>query len=110
VFSGSPQYEAQTLGDELGLRLVGKVETTNPIRSFKGRGTAYSCTGWEEGRLVCASAGNFGQGLAHAARKRNVPLRVFAAENANRAKVEGMRRLLNKGAGKGRTSEGHCYR
>jgi threonine dehydratase len=95
VFLGSPQYEAQILGDELGLRLVCKVETTNPIRSFKGRGTDYFLhrMGGEEGRLVCASAGNFGQGLAHAARKRNVPLTVFAAENANRAKVEGMRRL-----------------
>jgi threonine dehydratase len=41
VFLGSPQYEADALGDELGLRLVCKVETANPIRSFKGRGTDY---------------------------------------------------------------------
>jgi threonine dehydratase len=44
VFLGSPQYEAEVLGDEL--RLVCKVETANPIRSFKGRGTDYLlCTG-----------------------------------------------------------------
>ena len=49
--------------------------------------------GGEEGWLVCASAGNFGQGLAYAARKRNVPLTVFAAESANPAKVEKMRWL-----------------
>jgi threonine dehydratase len=95
VFLGSPQYEAEPLGDELGLRPVCKVETANPIRSFKGRGTDYLLhrLEGEEERLVCASAGNFGQGLAYAARKRNVPLTVFASENANPAKVESMRRL-----------------
>ena len=96
VFLGTPQYEADALGDELGLRLVCKVETANPIRSFKGRGTDYllhRLGGNHPGRLVCASAGNFGQGLAYAARKRDMPLTVFAAENANAAKVERMRRL-----------------
>jgi threonine dehydratase len=95
VFLGGPQYEAETLGGELGLRLVCKVETANPIRSFKGRGTDYMLhrLRGEAGRLVCASAGNFGQGLAYAARKRNVPLRVFAAESASPAKVESMRRF-----------------
>jgi threonine dehydratase len=95
VFLGSPQYEAEALGTELGLRLVCKVETANPIRSFKGRGTDYLLhrLGEEEGRLVCASAGNFGQGLAYAARKRNVPLTVFAAQSASPAKVESMRQL-----------------
>src|SRR5919202_2262023 len=95
VFLGSPQYEADALGDELGMRLVCKVETENPIRSFKGRGTDYLLhrLGGEAERLVCASAGNFGQGLAYAARKRNVPLTVFAAHSANPAKVESMRRF-----------------
>jgi threonine dehydratase len=95
VFLDSPQYEVEVLGDELGLRLVCKVETQNPIRSFKGRGTDFLLhrLGDEVERLVCASAGNFGQGLAYAARKRNVPLTVFAAEGANPAKVESMRRL-----------------
>src|SRR5918998_4614632 len=95
VFVGSPQYEAEALGDDLGLRLVCKVETANPIRSFKGRGTDYLLhrLGEGEGRLVCASAGNFGQGLAYAARARSVPLTVFAARSASPAKVERMRQL-----------------
>ncbi len=96
VFLGSPQYEAEALGDELGLRLVCKVEAVNPIRSFKGRGTDYllhRLGGKHPGQLVCASAGNFGQGSAYAARKRNVPLTVFAAQSANPHKVESMRRL-----------------
>jgi threonine dehydratase len=41
VFAGSPQYEVDPLNDEIGLRLVCKVETVNPIGSFKGRGTDY---------------------------------------------------------------------
>jgi threonine dehydratase len=81
----SPQYETEVLGGKLGLRLVCKAETATPIRSYKSRGTAYLLQRLEgeEGRLVCASAGNLGQGLAHAARKRNVLLMMFAAQSAN---------------------------
>lgn len=43
--------------------------------------------------LVCASAGNFGQGIAHAARSRGIGATVFAAPNANPLKVEAMRAL-----------------
>jgi len=43
--------------------------------------------------LVCASAGNFGQGMAYAARNRGLPLVVFAAETANRLKLRRMREL-----------------
>ena len=96
VFLASPQYEAEVLGDELGLRLVCKVETANPIRSFKGRGTDYLLHRLGDkhpGRLVCASAGNFGQGMAYSARKRGIPLTVLAAKSANPHKVESMRRL-----------------
>ncbi|MGH8235844.1 MAG: threonine ammonia-lyase, partial [Steroidobacteraceae bacterium] len=38
AFRDTPQYEAETLQAQLGCRLVVKVETLNPIRSFKGRG------------------------------------------------------------------------
>jgi threonine dehydratase len=75
--------------------VVLKVETVNPIRSFKGRGTDFlvSSLPAESPALVCASAGNFGQGMAYAARKRNFPLVVFAAETANRLKLDRMREL-----------------
>ncbi len=94
VFLNSPQYLAQSLGQQLGCRLVVKVETLNPIRSFKGRGAEY-LVGSLDGRphLVCATAGNFGQGMAYAARKRGLPLTVFAAVSANPLKVERMRAL-----------------
>jgi threonine dehydratase len=94
VFLNSPQYLAESIGQQLGCRLVVKVETLNPVRSFKGRGTEY-LTASLHGRphLVCATAGNFGQGMAYAARKREIPLTVFAAMNANPLKVERMRAL-----------------
>jgi len=41
VFLNTPQFESESLSDELGMRLVLKVEIVNPIRSFKGRGTDF---------------------------------------------------------------------
>jgi threonine dehydratase len=67
----------------------------NPIRSFKGRGADFFFTSQRDPKrpLICASAGNFGQALAFAARKRGRTIEVFAAENANPLKVERMRAL-----------------
>jgi threonine dehydratase len=77
------------------MRLILKVEIVNPIRNFKGRGTDYFASSLpaDSPMLVCASAGNFGQGMAYAARKRGFSLIVFAAESANVLKLERMRQL-----------------
>jgi threonine dehydratase len=94
VFLNSPQFLVESLSLRLGCRLVVKVETLNPIRSFKGRGTEYfvaSLTG--RPHLVCATAGNFGQGMAYAARKRKLSITIFVAANANPFKVERMRAM-----------------
>jgi len=95
VFLHSPQYRAESLGERLGCELVVKVETLNPIRSFKGRGTDFYVRELPTGapRLVCASAGNFGQGLAYAARRRGISLDIFASVRANPLKIERMRAL-----------------
>jgi threonine dehydratase len=94
VFRNSPQFEAEFLGASLGCRLVVKVETLNPIRSFKARGSELLLASLD-GKLplACATAGNFGQGMAWSARKRGIPLTVFAALDANPLKVERMRAL-----------------
>jgi len=95
VFRNTPQFEADALGRRIGARLLLKVETVNPIRSFKGRGTDFflrSAAALPR-KLVTASAGNFGQGLAWAARARGVALDVYAAESANPLKVARMRNL-----------------
>jgi threonine dehydratase len=80
--------------------VVVKVESVNPIGCFKGRGTwlavrelVRSGAVGERAGLIVASAGNFGQGVAYAARKLGIPVVVFAATTANPAKVAAMRRL-----------------
>jgi threonine dehydratase len=100
VFTGTPQYVHDGLGERLGVPVVVKVETVNPIRSFKGRGTSLALHGLAgEGRIgpdrpiVVASSGNFGQGVAYAARSLGVSAVVFTSRNANRAKVARMRAL-----------------
>jgi threonine dehydratase len=95
VFRDSPQYVCEPLSDLLGATTVLKVECVNPIRSFKGRGTDYLLhrLGRQSAGVVCASAGNFGQGMAYAARKRGDRLTVFAAVTANPLKVDRMRAL-----------------
>lgn len=94
VFLNTPQFVSEPLSERLGCELTVKVETLNPIRSFKGRGTDFLLRHANRAEpLVCASAGNFGQGLAYAARSRDIPLTVFAAETASPLKVERMRAL-----------------
>ena len=98
AFLGSPQYVHEGLTRRLGVPVIVKVETVNPIRSFKGRGTWLAVNGLaEEGRIgadrpiLCVSAGNFGQGVAYAARAIAIPAVVFVSRHANRGKVERMR-------------------
>ncbi len=94
VFLRTPVLRETSLDRVLDMELRFKVETVNPIRSFKGRGTDLLVARIRDQRtLVCASAGNFGQGLARAAMKRKRPVVVFAARNANVLKVQAMRDL-----------------
>jgi threonine dehydratase len=94
VFLNSPQFVSEPLSAILGCELVVKVETLNPIRSFKGRGASHfvACMATTQ-PLVCASAGNFGQALAYACRARGIELTVYASVNANPLKLERMRAL-----------------
>ena len=94
TFLGTPQFVDPALSRLLGRDLVLKVETLNPIRSFKGRGADYYMRQLSAGQhVVCASAGNFGQAIAYAGRARNVAVTVYAARQANPLKVERMRAL-----------------
>lgn len=100
AFVASPQYVHEGLSARAGLPVIVKIETVNPIRSFKGRGTWLAVHALvEEGRVgpdravVVASAGNFGQGVAYAARALGVLAVVFTSRHANRAKIARMRAL-----------------
>jgi threonine dehydratase len=99
AFVRTPVVRHDDVDAWLGARVACKVETLGPIRSFKGRGADwYVRTRGESGvdaraPLLCASAGNFGQGLAWAARTAGLPCTVFAATTANALKVARMRAL-----------------
>ncbi|WP_298333090.1 threonine/serine dehydratase [Asticcacaulis sp.] len=95
AFRGSPIRQSATLDRMFGAELWFKDETANPIRSFKARGACnfMAALGDDDRPLVCGSAGNFGQGLAWAARLHGRRLTVFAAANAVRTKIQAMRDL-----------------
>lgn len=93
-FLNTPQYICEPLSEVLGCNLLVKVETINPVRSFKGRGASFYVAGQEAGAtVVCASAGNFGQAIAYACRAKGLEAVVFAAKNASSVKIERMRDL-----------------
>jgi threonine dehydratase len=100
AFRSSPQYVNEALSARLRKPVVVKVEAVNPIRSFKGRGTWLAVEALAgEGRagpeqtIVAASTGNFGQGLAYAARAFAIPAVVFADDHANPVKLDRIRHL-----------------
>jgi threonine dehydratase len=99
VFLNSPQYDCEPLSAALGCHLTLKVETINPVRSFKGRGADFLISSLKpeairKGQpIVGASAGNWGQALAYSCRAVGLPLILFASVNANPLKVERMRAL-----------------
>lgn len=97
VFLDSPQYECEPLSHVLGCRMTLKLETANPIRSFKGRGADCFVKTDERVRpgvtLVCATAGNWGQALAWVCRARGLRLVVYTATTANPLKLQRMREM-----------------
>ena len=74
-----------------------KLETLQPINSFKIRGAANAVamlSPQERARGVWTiSAGNAGQGVAYAARQAGIPCTVVVIETAAETKVERMRNL-----------------
>jgi hypothetical protein len=98
VFLNTPCYECGPLSTALGCQLILKLETANPIRSFKGRGASLLVRRLDRNSapitaLVSASAGNWGQALAYACRDAGIPLILYAATSANSLKVARMRSL-----------------
>jgi threonine dehydratase len=93
VFLNTPQFQCETLGASLGCRIILKLETLNPIRSFKGRGAELLTYHSKDRSIMCASAGNFGQAMAWSCRKRGIGLTVYASIHANTFKVARMKEL-----------------
>ncbi|RZD88885.1 threonine ammonia-lyase [Streptomyces albidoflavus] len=96
VFLDTPFYRCEALEPRLGCAVNIKLETANPVRSFKGRGTEVVASLLADaGRraVVCASAGNLGQALAWSGRTRGVDVTVVASRGATTAKLDRIRAL-----------------
>ena len=82
VFLDTPALPCAPLGEALDCSVTLKVETINPVRSFKGRGTetvAAVAQRERATRMICASAGNLGQALAYSGARRGLEVTVVAA-------------------------------
>lgn len=96
VFLDTPLYRCEALEPGLGCAVSVKLETANPVRSFKGRGTevvASLLADHGPRAVVCASAGNLGQALAWSGRGRGLDVTVVASRFATRAKLDRIRAL-----------------
>lgn len=96
VFLDSPLYPCPGLADDLGCTVSLKIESTNPVRSFKARGTeiiASQLAASEQRAVVCASAGNLGQALAWSGSRRDLDVTVVASRSAPAIKLERIRAL-----------------
>ncbi len=76
--------------EAMGKGLYLKLETGNPTRSFKDRGSAIEVAkaaeyGYRE--VVCASTGNMAYSIAYYARLYNLHAKVFISKGANRDKL-----------------------
>lgn len=96
VFLDTPLYRCEPLERDLGCTMSIKLETANPVRCFKGRGTEVVASRLVDGggrAAVCASAGNLGQALAWSGRRRGLGVTVVAARSAPATKLDRIRAL-----------------
>ncbi|GAB3156576.1 pyridoxal-phosphate dependent enzyme [Micromonospora sonneratiae] len=94
VFLTTPLYRCDALGHQLGCTMSIKLETANPVRSFKARGTelvAGHLADQGEAAVVCASAGNLGQALGWSGRRRGLDVTVVASRFAPTVKLDRIR-------------------
>lgn len=96
VFLDTPLYRCEALEPGLGCAVSIKLETANPVRSFKARGTELVASLLPDDgprAVVCASAGNLGQALAWSGRGRGLDVTVVASRHATVAKLDRIRAL-----------------
>jgi threonine dehydratase len=96
MFLDTPLFRCEALAAELGCTVSIKLETANPVRSFKARGTEVVASRLADAgarAVVCASAGNLGQALAWSGRARGLNVTVVASRFAPAAKLDRIRAL-----------------
>jgi len=93
----TPLQHSQAFSDRAGCRVYLKLESFQPVRSFKLRGALNKLMRLTPERraagVITASAGNHGMGVAYAAGEFGVPATVYVPETANPYKVESVKRL-----------------
>jgi len=93
----TPLQRSRALSDATGCDVHLKLETIQPIRTFKVRGGLYKLSHLSpEARsagVITASAGNHGLGVAYAAAAFQVGATVYVPVTANQHKVEAIQRL-----------------
>ncbi len=80
-------------------KLYLKIETTNPTRSFKDRGSSVEITkALELGyrKVVCASTGNMGLSIATYAKRKGIAATVFISKGGNKEKMKDIVRAGSK--------------
>jgi threonine dehydratase len=95
-FLDTPLYRCGALEPVLGCAVSIKLETANPVRSFKARGTELIARLLADAgaqAVVCASAGNLGQALAWSGRGRGLDVTVVASPFATAIKLDRIRAL-----------------
>lgn len=96
LFLDTPLFRCEALEPSLGCTVSVKLETANPVRSFKGRGTEVVASLLADSgsrAVVCASAGNLGQALAWSGRGRGIDVTVVASRFAPAVKLDRIRTL-----------------
>ncbi|MFJ6087121.1 threonine/serine dehydratase [Streptomyces sp. NPDC092369] len=96
IFLDTPLYRCEALEPDLGCMVSIKLETANPVRSFKARGTEVVASLLAESgqrAAVCASSGNLGQALAWSGRARGLDVTVVSSRFATATKLDRIRAL-----------------
>lgn len=96
LFLDTPLYRCEAMAPSLGCTVSIKLETTNPVGSFKARGTEVVASLLADAgsdAMVCASAGNLGQALAWSGRTRGLDVTVVASRFAPAIKLDRIRAL-----------------
>lgn len=92
VASRTPLELARNLSERVGSQILMKREDLQPVFSFKLRGAYNKISSLSDEELqrgvICSSAGNHAQGVALAARKRNVRAVVVMPETTPSIKVD----------------------
>jgi threonine dehydratase len=94
AFRNSPQFTSSKLCDRLRRRVLVKVETLNPLGSFKGRGADFLLGSLPaRSNVVCTTSGNLGMAVAYAGRTHGIGVHIYVPASIDPAKLAAMEAL-----------------